>query len=155
MHHVITMHMPALETLYILSAGIDALGAYWLAQGDWPLLSYLTLSYNRLGANAVQHLAKGAWPRLQSLSLVGNPFSQRGVKELIKSNWLELNFLILTHHMLNRHSAVMLGLEPNDVSELKDAVACRYLSRSASQTGNNCWSRLSKNLVMATIVGQA
>ena len=150
MHHLMRIRMPVLETLHITHAGIEVLGVNWLAQGARPLLKNLNLSYNSLDAKAIQHLAKGIWPSLMYLSLVGNPFGHRGVRDSTKGNWPVLNYLDLDLQMLDENSAVVLGLDPNEVAELKctalphciqflDLELCRKLVAVVGQAWARFW----------------
>ena len=148
MHHLITMRMPALEALCIMHAEIDALGAYQLAQGGWPRLKDLNLSHNRLDANAVQHLPKGGWPHLQCLALAGNPFAQRGVRDLAKGSWPVLVHLVLDLKMLDRDTALLLGLDPKEMTEMKLSQPLRcVLARNVLQMSNSCWPSLRQIVV--------
>ena len=147
MSHMKTIHMPELKRLDLTRARVDAKGACWLVQSALPLLSDLQLSRNRLDATGVRHLAQGDWPNLRHMSLHRNPFYQSGGKELVKGNWPELSSLRLSLWMLNRDSAMMVGLEPNTVLELKFTAASKYvhneyLCRNVAQISSSCWPTL-------------
>ena len=131
-----------------MHAEIDALGAYQLAQGGWPRLKDLNLSHNRLDANGVQHLAKGGWPHLQCLALAGNPFAQRGVRDLAKGSWPVLVHLVLDLKMLDRDTALLLGLDPKEMTEMKLSQPLRcVLARNVLQMSNSCWPSLRQIVV--------
>lgn len=149
MEHACKMRLPELRVLVLKHASITAEGAYWLAQGSWPLLDYLNLSCNQLDATAMRYLSTGTWPQLQSLKLARNPFSLQGLKHLINSAWPFLSSLEVGLHALNGHdSIVLLGLDADSVQEQRLAV-CKHahLCRTFPQHGVSLWPHLTEVLV--------
>ena len=150
MSQLASVDLPVLRYLDLGHNQLDASGVYWLVQGNWPLKD-LHLSHNRLDANAVQHLVNGVWPSLQFLSQAGNPLGQRGVKELTKGNWPQLKHLDVDLQMLDSHSAVELGLNPDKTHDLHSTLGAdhdAYLTTNDLRTGNSSWPSLSNILVL-------
>lgn len=70
------------------SVDMTARAVAHLNQGDWPLLSWLCLSGNRIcDADVLGELVKGRWPLLKALQLADNELPPHGATCLSQSSW--------------------------------------------------------------------
>ncbi|KAL0047457.1 hypothetical protein WJX82_003851 [Trebouxia sp. C0006] len=67
-----------------------------LSQGDWPLLTSLDLSDNKLGADSMLEVIKGKFPALESLDVSSNKLDVEAMRQLVKGDWPTLMYLWLS-----------------------------------------------------------
>ena len=67
-----------------------------LSQGDWPLLTSLDLSDNKLGADSMSEVIKGNFPALESLDVSSNKLDVEAMRQLVKGDWPTLKYLWLS-----------------------------------------------------------
>lgn len=137
--------LPVLRVLVLNNANIAQEAAYWLAQGSWPLLTDLDLSYNQLNAKDMSQVANGFWPNLQCLSVTGNPFGYDGLQHLTKGDWPVLTTLHIGLKMPERDDSIsLLGLDPDRVQEL-ESPAGGCLHKNVRQVGADLWPTLKRD----------
>lgn len=67
-----------------------------LSQGDWPLLTSLDLSDNKLGADSMSEITKRKFPALESLDVSSNKLDVEAMRQLVKGDWPTLKYLWLS-----------------------------------------------------------
>lgn len=67
-----------------------------LSQGDWPLLTSLDLSDNKLGADSMSEIITGKFPALESLDVSSNKLDVEAMRQLVKGDWPTLKYLWLS-----------------------------------------------------------
>jgi hypothetical protein len=69
-----------------------------LIQGDWPILTKLDLSRNKLGRAAIAKLAKADWPAVTSLNLSRNELDDHAAQLLAGIAWPKMVNVNLSHN---------------------------------------------------------
>ena len=69
-----------------------------LIQGDWPILTKLDLSRNKLGRAAIAKLAKADWPAVTGLNLIRNELDDHAAQLLAGIAWPKMVNVNLSHN---------------------------------------------------------